>query len=66
MRPALPGSYEQLFGELPHEAFVVEPAAARDLLGGPRLERAIGVIIGPRPSGRATTSTPGCPTSSTS
>jgi erythromycin esterase-like protein len=47
VRPALPGSYEHLFGELPQGAFVLEPASVAAVLGDPRLERAIGVIYRP-------------------
>jgi erythromycin esterase-like protein len=50
VRPALEGSYEALFHETGLERFMLdlrEGGAARDLLGRPRLERAIGVIYRP-------------------
>jgi erythromycin esterase-like protein len=50
VRPALEGSYEALFHQTRIPAFLLSlraPGAAR-VLGGPRLERAIGVIYLPR------------------
>ena len=49
VRPALPGSYEELFHDLPVPAFWLKTAdrAVRETLRVPRLERAIGVIYRP-------------------
>ncbi|MDB5063805.1 MAG: Erythromycin esterase [Chloroflexi bacterium] len=50
VRPALPGSVEELFHEVGEAAFMVAPRRApraAETLGVPRLERAIGVIYRP-------------------
>jgi erythromycin esterase-like protein/predicted phosphoribosyltransferase len=49
VRPALPGSYEQLFHEVEEKAFLVPlgNAPGAEALRLPRLERAIGVIYRP-------------------
>ncbi|WP_182906896.1 erythromycin esterase family protein [Microbispora sp. H13382] len=50
VRPALPGSVEELFHEVGHEEFLVDlarPAGAADALRGALLERAIGVVYRP-------------------
>jgi erythromycin esterase-like protein len=51
VRPALPGSYEQLFHEVGTESFMLDlrqSGQAAEVLRAPRLERAIGVIYRPR------------------
>lgn len=61
VRPALPGSYEELFHETGTAAFLLplrQGGEVADALRVPRLERAIGVIYGPARSARATTSMP--------
>jgi erythromycin esterase-like protein len=47
VRPALPGSWEELFHRIGPPRFMLEPKALRGL-GGRRLERAIGVIYRPQ------------------
>ncbi|HET9726517.1 MAG TPA: erythromycin esterase family protein [Gemmatimonadales bacterium] len=49
VRPGLPGSYEALFHQVAQEIgnFYLEPERVADALGGPRLERAIGVVYRP-------------------
>lgn len=49
VRPALPGSWEELFHQLPQDRFWFDlrTAGAAEALAGPRLERAIGVIYRP-------------------
>jgi erythromycin esterase-like protein len=47
VRPALPGSYEALFHEAGESRFLVDLGRDADLLRGPLLERAIGVIYRP-------------------
>lgn len=49
VRPALPGSWEELLHRVPAERFWLDPRAADavEALSGPRLERAIGVIYRP-------------------
>ncbi|MFN8583358.1 MAG: erythromycin esterase family protein [Gemmatimonadaceae bacterium] len=51
VRPALPGSYEEVMHEVPQPNFYLDlraPSAAIDALMEPRLQRAIGVIYRPR------------------
>ncbi len=47
VRPGLPGSYEALFHDIPHEGFLLSMREAGDALPRERLERAIGVIYRP-------------------
>ena len=49
VRPALPGSYEELFHQtgMPRFSLMLDDPAVRAFCGGPHLERAIGVIYRP-------------------
>lgn len=47
VRPGLPGSYEALFHDFPHDAFLLSMREAGGMLRSDRLERAIGVIYRP-------------------
>ena len=49
VRPALPGSYEELFHQtgVPRFSLMLDDPAVRAFCGGPHLERAIGVIYRP-------------------
>jgi erythromycin esterase-like protein/predicted phosphoribosyltransferase len=47
VRPGMEGSYEALFHEVPHQAFLLPLRQADSRLADPRLERAIGVIYRP-------------------
>lgn len=55
VRPALPGSYEELLHEVGHDRFWISTAApaARDVLSDARLQRAIGVIYRPETERRS-------------
>jgi erythromycin esterase-like protein len=48
VRPALDGSFERLFHELPIDDFLLPLARTGDALADVRLERAIGVIYRPQ------------------